>query len=134
LNLAANLLPDCLANLLPTENMKLQRRAFKDYRIRVRGHNTGSPSLLFPGQLWSPRPEGALFMMTKIYIAIATPGGQWLLENLSSIYLSYYRTTANVSYTVNIQTPLFQRVSGTLHPEIVCHILGLRHPLGRPGV
>jgi hypothetical protein len=75
LNLAANLLPNCLANLPPTENMKLQRKAFKYYRIRVRGHNTGSPSLLFPGQLWSPRLEGALFMMTKIYITIATPGG-----------------------------------------------------------
>jgi hypothetical protein len=27
----------------------------------------------------------------------------------------HYRTTANVSYTVNIQTPPFQRVSGTLY-------------------
>jgi hypothetical protein len=28
---------------------------------------------------------------------------------------SGYRTTANVSYTVNIQTPLFQRVFGTMY-------------------
>jgi hypothetical protein len=43
------------------------------------------------------------------------------------------RTTANVSYTVNIQTPLFQGGLGTIHLEILCHISGLRHPLGHPG-
>lgn len=42
-----------------------------------------------------------------------------------------YRTTANVSNTESIQTPLLQRVLGTIY---LCHILGLRHPPRHPGV
>jgi hypothetical protein len=54
-------------------------------------------------------------------------------ENTLLTACFHCRTTANVSYTVNIQTTLFQGGLRTMYPEILCHILGLRHPLGHPG-
>jgi hypothetical protein len=55
-------------------------------------------------------PVGAVSVAQSNYLQDAVDKAEG-----SSLSRQNYRTTANVSCTVNIQTPLFQRVVGTIY-------------------